>query len=417
MRKIVGCLLLTCTALAAGCEHTTAPEPPMPVYPRVAPRTAPVPIAGLRACPRPYTLYANETWRDRACNTSDADGKFSHAWSTAHHIHAMGVSLGQVGYHAWITPAHLGHFPGSDQGLNAARLLLTLDDDGNASNGIQLPDSLATARSDTLASSIPTQVSTLSFESNDSLHAFLALLTPRTTAGPRTLVGADSAQAWLERNRGPRLDEAIAGGALALIVRVDSLGVAPIGHLGLLEDYRAHWTPPSALLGPGGQEVALRWGTIGNSLFAWSSGSSDLPFRQITFDPGSQASDGFEGLLSTVVEGSFRQEPAWLFPARAWTFEELTGHWVLEGPGLPGEIQFVFRRDYSGSRTGPGEEQLEFYFNFDERGGMVTYPPDAGTPREYLYLFANRDPERWATYGYTGPQGEEQYDFVVMRRP
>lgn len=78
--------------------------------------------------------------------------------------------------------------------INIVRFLMTIDDDNDASNGIQITQ---TVRLSTAAQSIDFSQSTSAFDSNTNVQNVVALLTAETTVGVRYLVSTQAAQEHL----------------------------------------------------------------------------------------------------------------------------------------------------------------------------------------------------------------------------
>lgn len=129
--------------------------------------------------------------------TTDSQGKFHYKTGETVQFYIGDVFLGEAEVDAVLTPFDL--VSGASNELdpsvtNITRFLQTLDDDANLSNGIQITPSVASLAT---GQSINFQQSISGFENDGAVQVLVSTLTSATSAGARSLVSAQAAQAHL----------------------------------------------------------------------------------------------------------------------------------------------------------------------------------------------------------------------------
>ncbi len=127
--------------------------------------------------------------------TTDANGTFSYEQGGSCTFKVGDIVLGTANAQAVMTPISL--VPGSVDETNPTvtnivRFLMTIDDDNDPTNGIQI-----TASVDTAAIGQSLDFTLIDFDTDSDLLDAIALLTAVTTWGPSTLVSEQAAQTQL----------------------------------------------------------------------------------------------------------------------------------------------------------------------------------------------------------------------------
>ncbi len=170
-------LLAACGGGGGGSDD---PPPPPPIVSGVF---IDAPVEGLR-------------WESgELAGTTDAEGAFEYREGDAVRFYLGDILLGESEGFRVIIPVDI--VPGAQnidnpQVLNIARLMLTLDDDGNAANGIEITPTVADL---TAGESIDFAVSTAQFTTDNQV--LVNRLTAATSAGARDLVTAPFAREHL----------------------------------------------------------------------------------------------------------------------------------------------------------------------------------------------------------------------------
>lgn len=129
--------------------------------------------------------------------TTDSQGEFNYEEGKSVRFEIGDIVIGDGQGRSIMTPVDLvpGASDESDPTVsNITRFLLTLDDDGDPSNGITIAEG---TRAEATGRSVDFDQSGASFESDPNVKTVIADLTLDTTAGTRTLVSTQAAQGHL----------------------------------------------------------------------------------------------------------------------------------------------------------------------------------------------------------------------------